>query len=184
MPEVFLPYTPRPLQRRLHDLAKTTRFLVIAVHRQFGETCFAVNECLDAVLSSSHPRPTGAYASPFRRQSTDLAWSAFKELCDVIPGTVYNETELRIDLPTGGRIFLAGAENLHALRGHTLDFLVVDKAAQVAESAWTEVLRPALSTRKGCCVFISTPYGKNWFFNLWTAAERLPDWSRVMFNGQ
>jgi len=181
MPEITLPYTPRPLQRRLHDLARSHRFLVACCHRQFGKTLFAVNECLDAVLTSPHPRPTGAYTSPFRRQSKDISWQAFKQLCDVIPGTAYNETELRIDLPTGGRIFLAGTENLHALRGHTLDFLVVDEAAQVEESAWTEVLRPTLSSRKGRAVFISTPYGRNWFFDLWQAAERLPDWSRVMF---
>jgi hypothetical protein len=169
------------LQRRLHDLAKTTRFLSAVCHRQFGKTRFAVNECLDGVLSSPHPRPTGAYTSPFRRQSKDLAWQAFKDLCDVIPGTTYNQTELRIDLPTGARIFLAGTENLHALRGHTLDFLVVDEAAQVDETAWTEALRPTLSSRKGRAVFVSTPYGRNWFYDLWTAVEHLPDWARVMF---
>jgi len=39
------------------------------------------------------------------------------------------------------------------------------------EEAWTEALRPALSDRRGRAIFISTPRGHNWFYDLWMRGQ-------------
>lgn len=46
--------------------------------------------------------------------------------------------------------------------------VVVDEAARVSRDVWEEVLRPAVSDTAGKVLFISTPKGKNWFYELWT----------------
>src|SRR5690606_11643666 len=43
-------------------------------------------------------------------------------------------------------------------------------------TVWTQVIRPALSDRKGWAIFIGTPKGKNTFYKLWVDAEDDPDW--------
>jgi len=92
-----------------------------------------------------------------------------------------NETDLRIELITGGTICVKGADNYDSLRGHGLDFVVLDEYACMAPEAWTEVLRPALADRLGKALFIGTPQGRNHFHELYEAAQSLPDWKTFQY---
>lgn len=56
------------------------------------------------------------------------------------------------------------ADNPDSLRGEGLDFVVMDECAFMQKEAWTEAIRPALSDRLGKALFISTPKGRNWFW--------------------
>ena len=93
----------------------------------------------------------------------------------------FHETELRADLPNGARIQLLGAENPDSLRGIYLDMAVLDEMADMPESLFPEVIRPALSDRKGKCVFIGTPRGHNAFYELFCDAETQDDWHTALF---
>ena len=93
----------------------------------------------------------------------------------------FNETELRADFENGARIRLFGANNPDSLRGMYLDAVVFDEVAQMPYRVWSEVIRPALSDRKGWGVFIGTPQGKNALYQLWENAKKDPDWFAAMF---
>lgn len=56
-----------------------------------------------------------------------------------------------------------------SLLGEELDLLVVDEAAQISKTIWFDYLMPstASKTRQGRTIFISTPRGKNWFYELY-----------------
>jgi hypothetical protein len=100
-----------------------------------------------------------------------------KQFCEKIVGTKFNETELRADLPNGSRITLLGSENCDGLRGIYLDGCVIDEYANVNERLFPEIIRPALSDRKGYCVFIGTPQGmNNNFYELYLHAQSAEDW--------
>ena len=89
----------------------------------------------------------------------------------------YHETELRCDLPNGSRVFLLGGETPDALRGIYIDLCVIDETAQVSSSLFSEVVRPALSDRKGGCIFLGTPNGmQNTFYEVWESAKGQKDW--------
>jgi hypothetical protein len=92
-----------------------------------------------------------------------------------------NETQLRIQLITGGTIALRGAENSDNLRGVGLNFVVLDEFASMAPQAWTEVLRPALSDRFGRALFIGTPKGHNHFYDLFQAGREQEDWAAFQY---
>jgi hypothetical protein len=92
-----------------------------------------------------------------------------------------NETELRIELKSGGTICVKGADNYDSLRGDGLDFLVLDEYASISPEAWTEVLRPALADRQGGALFIGTPQGFNHFHELVERAEGRPEWQTFQF---
>ena len=100
-----------------------------------------------------------------------------KQFTAKIPYTKFNETELRVDLPNGSRITLLGSENSDGLRGIYLDGCVIDEYANVNSKLFPEIIRPALSDRKGYCVFIGTPAGmNNNFYELYQHAQGADDW--------
>jgi hypothetical protein len=97
-----------------------------------------------------------------------------------IPGVSINESELRVDLPNGARVRLFGAENYNALRGIYLDGVILDEYADMDPRAWNEVIRPALSDRKGWAVFIGTPKGSNGFREIWRTSQDSDAWFSLM----
>ena len=70
-------------------------------------------------------------------------------------------------------ITLLGSENCDGLRGIYLDGCVIDEYANVTERLFPEIIRPALSDRKGYCVFIGTPQGmNNNFYDMYQHAQK------------
>jgi hypothetical protein len=68
-----------------------------------------------------------------------------------------------IQLSNGSFVKGKSGESPDSLIGEQLDLLVLDEAARLNESVWTEQLRPTLVDRKGKALFISTPQGHNWY---------------------
>jgi hypothetical protein len=128
-------------------------------------------------MTSKEKNPRFAYIAPTFKQAKSIAWDYMKQFCEKIVGTKFNETELRADLPNGSRITLLGSENCDGLRGIYLDGCVIDEYANVNERLFPEIIRPALSDRKGYCVFIGTPQGmNNNFYELYLHAQSAEDW--------
>jgi hypothetical protein len=158
-----------------------TRFTVVVAHRRAGKTVAAIQRLLHAALSASDkPDARYLFVAPFRSQAKEVAWDYLLRMSADIPGREVNLSELRVDLPNGARIRLAGADNPDALRGTYLDGVVLDEVAQMDPRAWGEVLRPQLADRKGWAVFIGTPLGQNDFHRLYTLAGTEPGWSRLL----
>ncbi len=167
----------RPWQAEAWD--KLKRFSVLVIHRRAGKTVFSIAKLLAKVLEQPHA--IGAYIAPQLKQARRAAWSYLHQMAGSIPEATFNETELRVDLPTGGRIYLLGTDNADAIRGVGLDFAVLDEVSQMGQAAWSEVIRPALSDRQGGAIFIGTPLGmSNLFYELYSKAADLPDWFRML----
>lgn len=167
-------YVPRKFQAELH--AKLKRFNVIVAHRRFGKSVFSLNEMIDRALRNTLKNPQYAYLAPTFGQAKRVAWQYLKDYTANIPGAEPNEQDLRIDIPRpkqGDRIrmMLLGAENPMALKGIYLDGVIMDEYAEMNPSAWREVIRPTLSDRKGWAIFISTPKGRNAFWELYDGAS-------------
>lgn len=147
-----------------------------------GKSVACINELIRAALTSDKDRPRFAYIAPLLKQAKEIAWDYLKHYsAPLVPvGATYNETELRIDLPNGGRVRIYGADNPDSLRGIYLDGVVIDEPAQIRPSLWTEVVRPALSDRGGWAVFIGTPAGKNEFYDIWERSRTSEGWFSLM----
>jgi hypothetical protein len=105
------------------------------------------------------------YVGPTYKQAKRIAWKPLKQMTRPYWASQPNETDLRIDLITGGSICLRGADKYDSLRGDGLDFLILDEYASIKREAWLEVLRPALADKQGRALFIGTPRGYNHFYD-------------------
>jgi hypothetical protein len=171
---VRLNYEPRQAFVPFH--MRRERWAALVCHRRAGKTVACVADLVDAALRCEKPNPRFAYVAPYFTQAKDVAWVYVKQMVTPIPGATINESELRADLPNGGRIRLYGADNADRLRGLFLDGIVMDEFADMRPSVWSEVIRPALSDRQGWAVFIGTPKGRNQFWDIYRYAEQANDW--------
>jgi hypothetical protein len=174
VPDVQLDYQCREAFVPLH--MRKQRFGVTVAHRRAGKTVASIMDVIDAALRCDKPDPRFAYIAPYYAQAKDVAWGYLKRYTAPIPGVSTNESELRVDLPNGGRIRLYGADNYDRLRGIYLDGVVLDEFADMDPRAWSEVIRPALADRKGWALFIGTPKGKNAFWEVYERAASDDDW--------
>jgi len=138
------------------------RFKVAACGRRFGKTRLGAALCM---MTASHGGRAWWVAPTYK--VARVGWRLIRRLALQVPGVDIQKADLSIIFPNGGEIQVRSADNPDSLRGDGLDFLVMDECAFIAEEAWQEALRPALSDRRGRAMFISTPKGQNWFYRLW-----------------
>jgi len=171
------PYEVREQFKPLHT--RKTRWSIGVCHRRAGKTVSHINELVMGAVRCTDPNPRFAYVAPQLNQAKDIAWTYLKEYTAFLSPKV-NESELWVELPGGKRIRIYGADNPDRLRGIYLDGVVLDEFGDMDPTIWTQVIRPALSDRKGWACFIGTPKGKNTFHKLWLAADGDPEWTRLM----
>jgi hypothetical protein len=66
------------------------------------------------------------------------------------------------------RVWFLSADNPDNIRGFGFQGLVIDEAASIPQDVWHFVLRPTIAQTLGWAVFVSTPKGRNWFYDLFT----------------
>lgn len=157
------------------------RFNVLLAHRRFGKTVLAVMiSIIENLKVSNHKQPQTFYYAPTFSQAKKVAWMYFKDYTRPM-GATFNESELRVDMPNGGIIYLGSADNPDASRGLYAHHVVMDEPAQMPTRMFTEVIRPALSDHKGGLLMIGTPQGRHGlFYDKYTQAEDSNGWERFM----
>jgi len=154
------------------------RFRALVAGRRWGKTFLALTELCQAAWG---PGRIAWYVAPTYKQAKRIAWKPLKQMTKPYWAAKPNETDLTIELISGGTISLRGADNYDSLRGEGLDFVVLDEYASMAREAWTEVLRPALSDKEGRALFIGTPRGFNHFYELFETMQTQPDCAAFQF---
>lgn len=138
------------------------RFKVLSAGRRWGKTRLGVNECLDAASKGGR----AWWVSPSYKTS-EVGWRPLRQIARKIPNAEVRLVDRMVTLPGGGFVAVRSADNPDSLRGEGLDFVVMDECAFMQREAWTEAIRPALSDRLGKALFISTPKGRNWLWEIY-----------------
>jgi hypothetical protein len=86
----------------------------------------------------------------------------------------------------GAKIYVRGADRPDTLRGVSLTYAVLDEVADIKPETWEQVIRASLSDKKGRAIFIGTPKGRNWFYDLFNLGQdgQDPDWKSWHFTTQ
>lgn len=142
-----------------------TRFKVVAAGRRCGKSRLSAITLLIEALNC----PEGSavmYIAPTLGQARTIIWDLLHDLGrPVIKSSHINNLE--ITLVNGRKILVRGADNPDSLRGVSLTYVVLDECAFIKQEIWEKVIRAALSDKKGRALFISTPSGRNWFYDVY-----------------
>lgn len=152
------------------------RFKVIAAGRRCGKSNLAIKMLLARALEAPESSAV-VYVAPTLGQARQIAWDALlAQGGKLIKNAHVNNMD--ITLVTGRKIHIRSAENPDTLRGLKLYFAVIDEAAFVKEDLFTKIIRPALADLRGEAVLISTPDGRNWFYDAFKTGEsdKFKDW--------
>ncbi len=141
------------------------RFKIVAAGRRCGKSRLSAITLLIEGLNC----PEGAavmYIAPTLGQARAIIWDLIHDLGrQVIKSSHINNLE--ITLINGRKIMVRGADNPDSLRGMSLTYVVLDEVAFIKQDIWEKVIRASLSDRKGRALFISTPSGRNWFYDIY-----------------
>ena len=108
-------------------LLSLRRFNVLLAHRRFGKTVLAICILILKALESKLHNPRVHYFCPTYSQAKRVAWSYVRDFCSHIPGSLFNESELKVTFPNGAVLQLGSADNPDANRGIYSDFAVMDE---------------------------------------------------------
>lgn len=157
-------------QGRIFDSPK--RFRVAIGGRRFGKTKLAC-VCLGEVACST-PGEMSWYIAPTLKMAKELVWEQLKETLK--PWTLRtNEVDLTIRLFNRHTVQLHSADRPDRLVGRGLVFVALDEFVQIAKKLWEKVIRPALADKVGRALFISSPEGMNWGYDLWLRGQNRDD---------
>ena len=145
------------------------RFKIVAAGRRCGKSRLSAITLLIEGLNC----PVGSavmYIAPTLGMARTIMWDLLHELGrPIIKSSHLNNLE--ITLSNGRKILLRGADNPDSLRGVSLTYVVFDESAFIKEDTWQKIIRAALSDKKGRALFISTPSGRNWFYDLFKVGQ-------------
>jgi len=163
-------YLPHPAQVAIHR-AKVKRFRIVCTGRRFGKTFCLAGELLDWArrVGGEYGWVAPTYNVAERGIEAFRACGAdFVQVCGRAPCRVQLPPIKNVP-PT--RVWFLSADNPDSIRGFGFRGLVIDEAASIPQDVWHYVLRPTISQTLGWAVFVSTPKGRNWFYDLFTRGQ-------------
>lgn len=167
---------------QLQILRTARRFNTVACGRRFGKTAMGLGltamgwpGCLKGLAQGYD---VGWFAPNYKY--LDEAWRKAK--------LVYGEQNIvartdsqqhRIEMTTGGTLEFWTLDDDDAGRSRRYGLIVVDEAAMARrlEPAWQAAIRATLTDFQGGAWFLSTPKGRNFFFQLSQRGASDPDWA-------
>jgi len=163
-------YKPHPKQREIHEALETDiKYCIVSIGRQFGKTLFAENQAVKWGLENKNWKI--GWISPTYKQAKKVFKEIAKALADCIYVIGVNRGDLVIEFNNGSVIQFYSAEAYDSIRGETFDALICDEFAFFKPEAWNEVLKATVLVRGKKVLILSTPKGKNQFYNLFNLAQ-------------
>jgi len=159
-------FTPFPKQMEFISKIEDpkVKYCTLTIGRQFGKTLLAENLLLKWALENNNA--VILWLSPVYSQIRKV----FDDIVQAIDGTPIlvssNKSNYEMELINGSKLIFRSGEKPDAIRGYTFTHTIIDEAAFIKDEVWSTIVRPTILVRGKKCLFISTPKGKNWLYEL------------------
>lgn len=166
---------PKRLAWQNQVVAEASRFNVVDIGRRAGKTTLGIDRC--ATRETLH-LPVGWFSPSYR-----MLVEVWREAVRILKPITKRQSvqDHRLELVTGGVLEFWSLDNPDVARGRKYRRVIIDEAAMVPVlmDAWNYVLRPTLTDYGGDAYFLSTPKGRNGFWQMWQwGIDPLqPDWA-------
>jgi phage FluMu gp28-like protein len=153
-----------------NDIISTdAMYYTICCPRQWGKS-FLITQLL-LYFSINNKNSISMLCSPTYQQSVKLFDELYKGVANSNIVKDKNRSNYEINLINGSKILFKSLQLPDNIRGYSIDYLYVDEAAMVQDKIFSEILRPMLTVRGKKCFLLSTPKGKNYFYNMFKMSE-------------
>ena len=171
MSRTFVGFTPHQKQREIIDsiINSDAKYHIANIGRQFGKSLLGQNLALYWMINNGPCKVM--WVSPIYQQANKVHKELYEAIAEsgIVQSNNFSSNELK--LKNGSTIIFRSAERYDGIRGETLDFAILDECAFMKDDAWREAIRPTLLVRGKRVLFISTPKGRNWFYDLYQLGE-------------
>ena len=162
-------FTPYPKQNEfISKFADTDDlFGVVSAPRGSGKTLLGINLLLYWLLQK--PNRKGGWIAPVYGQSKSVMDQIVSTAGDTIEGS--NRMEGTVTFINGSTIKFLSSDSPDNIRGYRFTHLILDECAYIKEMAIGTAILPTLNPLGKKCLMISTPKGKNHFFDWYNKPE-------------
>lgn len=155
-------------------LSSNKRFIFVNAGRRFGKTWCSGAKVMGKI--SNKPKSVVWYVAPTQNLARTVFWDGWiKEHVPEEWIAKKNEQLMVMWFKNGSVLYVLSAENPDRLRGSGVDLLIMDECGFIKKEAY-DIIRPVLSDKyhDGEAMYISTPKGYNWFYDLYCKAKENP----------
>lgn len=134
---------------------------VLAMGRRWGKT--VLGGCL--ALATAKDGGRVAWIVPTYKNGR-APWRFAVQACRWVTAAkraTANKSERTIEFDNGGYFGIYSADSEDSIRSEAFNLVILDEAAKMSETAWTDAIMPTLADADGDALMISTPRGLNWF---------------------
>jgi phage terminase large subunit len=180
--QITLPYNFKPRKYQLpilKALDSGKKRAVWCAHRRSGKDVTILNWCVKRLMQGE--AMSCYYVFPTYSQGKKAIWDSVNNdgfrILDYIPEQIIerkNEQEMKIRLKNGSLFQIVGGENVDSLMGTNPKILVFSEYAMHTPVVW-DYMSPIVNANDGWAIFISTPRGKNHFYDMTQIAQDNPD---------
>jgi len=163
--EVIL-YKPHSKQKEVHSSCNSRMnfFTIVDAGRQAGKTLCAQNQaiywCMKSRVRLWFVEPTDSQCQRVYEEMILALRSS-----GLIKSSKASSGSIQIKFINGSLIEFKTAAAEDSLRGAPVDYMIIDEAAFIKRSTIEEILLPTMNVKGKHCLIISTPKGKNWFYD-------------------
>lgn len=168
---------PNLHQKQAAIKREAARFNVLSCGRRFGKDILGHELAVDTLLDGL---PCAWFAPSYR-----MMLDTFKDMRHILQPitSAVNASDHRIECVTGGVMDFWSLDG-ETVRGRRYKRVIINEAAMVADlmRKWNEAVRPTLADYAGDAWFLSTPRGRDGFFQLHQmGAQKRAGWSSWTF---
>lgn len=170
---------PKPHSRKQELIMRAFLFpevreVFVACGSKFGKSLGAATCLTNAVMNKHGGR--WRWLAPLYRQSK-IGMDYFSKLVPPSPHSEFSYAKMRIDFP----LLDSNIEFMHTqtpvdLEGAAIDGQIGDEAAKMPYQAYVSARTTQTFTR-GPSMWVSTPYGKNWFYKRYMECKEQMEWA-------
>lgn len=156
--------------------------IVVNAGRRFGKSWLAGTFIMDEAINNGGKDVI--YIAPTLVMARNIMWDTW--IKEHVPDEYIsrkNEQLMTMAFKNRSRFYCLSAEHPDRLRGLAADLLIVDECAMI-DDGFYDVVRPLLADKHhdGRALYISTPKGYNWFYQLYIKGLKNPvNWDCFQF---
>ena len=148
------------------------RDFVLVCGRRFGKTFVAAYAAFRELLKPNRNIWIVAPTSDLTQKTFSYVLRFLAKIFEPGEYKITSKPYTKLVMANGTWLECKTADNPVSLIGEELDLLIIDEAARIAPMVYERELAATTMSRKGRTIFISSPKGKNWFYNKYKSIEK------------